>query len=82
MPQYGTPFSYLCIVNKRIDEKMDTKQKKQMNLLTAIEQIVEKAKDSKLSPNFYRKASQYIKYVSDKLNLTKWMLLVCTKAEW
>ena len=50
---------------------METKQKKQMDLLTAIEQIVEKAKDSKLSPEFYRKASRYIKYVSDKLNLTK-----------
>lgn len=49
---------------------METKQK-QMDLLTAIEQIVEKAKDSKLSPEFYRKASRYIKYVSDKLDLTK-----------
>ena len=44
---------------------MESKQKKQMDLLTAIEQIVEKAKDSKLSPEFYRKASRYIKYVSD-----------------
>ena len=50
---------------------MENKQKKQMDLLTAIEQIVEKAKDSKLSPEFYRKASRYIKYVSDKLDLTK-----------
>ncbi len=50
---------------------METKQKKQMDLLTAIEQIVEKARDSKLSPEFYRKASRYIKYVSDKLDLTK-----------
>jgi len=50
---------------------MEMKQKKQMDLLTAIEQIVEKAKDSKLSPEFYRKASRYIKYVSDKLDLTK-----------
>ena len=50
---------------------METKQKKQIELLTAIEQIVEKAKDSKLSPEFYRKASRYIKYVSDKLELTK-----------
>ena len=50
---------------------MESKQKKQMDLLTAIEQIVEKAKDSKLSPEFYRKASRYIKYVSDKLDLTK-----------
>ena len=50
---------------------MEEKQKKQMDLLTAIEQIVEKAKDSKLSPEFYRKASRYIRYVSDKLDLTK-----------
>lgn len=45
--------------------------RKQMDLLTAVEQIVEKARDSKLSPEFYRKASRYIKYVSDKLDLTK-----------
>ncbi|MBR6031502.1 MAG: ATP-binding protein [Bacteroidaceae bacterium] len=44
---------------------------RKMDLLTAVEQIVEKAKDSKLSPEFYRKASRYIKYVSDKLDLTK-----------
>ena len=50
---------------------MESKQKKQMDLLTAIEQIVEKARDSKLSPEFYRKTSRYIKYVSDKLDLTK-----------
>ena len=50
---------------------MEAKQKKQMDLLTAIEQIVEKAKDSKLSPEFFRKASRYIKYVSEKLDLTK-----------
>ena len=50
---------------------METKQKKQMDLLTAIEQIVEKAKDSQLSPEFFRKAAIYIKYVSDKLDLTK-----------
>ncbi len=50
---------------------METKQKKQLDLLTAIDQIVEKAEDSKLSPEFYRKASRYIKYVSDKLDLTK-----------
>ena len=42
-----------------------------MDLLTAIEQIVEKAKDSQLSKEFYRKADRYIKYVSAKLDLTK-----------
>ena len=50
---------------------METKQKKQMDLLTAIEQIFEKAKDSQLSKEFFRKADKYIKYVSDKLDLTK-----------
>lgn len=52
-------------------EEKKTRTKKQMDLLTAIEQIVEKALCSKLSPEFYRKASKYIKYVSDKLDLTK-----------
>ena len=50
---------------------MEKKDMKELNLLTAIEQIVEKAKDSQLSKGFYRKASRYIKYVSDKLDLTK-----------
>ena len=42
-----------------------------MDLLMAIEQIVEKAKDSQLSKEFFRKADKYIKYVSGKLELTK-----------
>ena len=46
------------------------KQKK-LDLLSAIEHIVDKAKDSQLSPEFYRKADRYIKYVSAKLELTK-----------
>lgn len=50
---------------------MERKETKKMDLLTAIEQIVEKAKDSQLSKEFYRKANKYIKYVSDKLDLTK-----------
>ena len=50
---------------------MERKDTKKMDLLTAIEQIVEKAKDSQLSKEFYRKANKYIKYVSDKLDLTK-----------
>ena len=44
---------------------------KKMDLLSAIEQIVEKAKDSGLSAEFYRKADKYIKYVSERLELTK-----------
>ena len=42
---------------------MERKETKKMDLLTAIEQIVEKAKDSQLSKEFYRKANKYIKYV-------------------
>ena len=53
------------------EKEKKTRTTKKMDLLTAIEQIVEKAKDSKLSPEFYRKTSRYIKYVSDKLDLTK-----------
>lgn len=48
---------------------METKQK--MDLLTAVEQIVEKAKGSGLSPEFYRKAARYIKYVAEKMELSK-----------
>ena len=50
---------------------METKKTKKMDLLMAFEQIVEKAKDSQLSKEFYHKADKYIKYVSDKLDLTK-----------
>lgn len=42
-----------------------------MDLLTAVEQIVEQAKESQLSKEFYRKADKYIKYVSEKMELTK-----------
>ena len=40
-------------------------------MLTAIEHIVDKAKGTGLSSEFYRKANKYIKYVSEKLDLTK-----------
>ena len=46
-------------------------RKSNLDLLSAIEQIVEKAKDSGLSSEFYRKADRYIKYVAEKLELTK-----------
>ncbi len=48
---------------------MATKQK--MDLLTAVEKIVDKAKGSGLSPEFYQKANRYIKYVSERLDLTR-----------
>ena len=41
--------------------------RKKMDLLTAVEQIVEQAKESQLSKEFYRKADKYIKYVSEKM---------------
>ena len=52
---------------------METSRQKQknMDLLSAVEHIVDKAKDSQLSSEFYRKADKYIKYVSAKLDLTK-----------
>ncbi len=44
---------------------------KKMDLLTAVEQIVEKAKGSQLNADFYRKTDKYIKYMSERLDLTK-----------
>ncbi len=40
-------------------------------MLTAIENIVDLSKDSQLLPEFYRKASRYIKHISMRLELTK-----------
>ena len=45
--------------------------RKQMDLLTAVEQIVEKAKGTGLSSDFYRKADRPIKYMAEKMELTK-----------
>ena len=42
-----------------------------MDLLQAVEKIVELAKDSQLSKDFFRKAGKYIKYLSEALDLTK-----------
>ena len=52
---------------------METSRQKQkkMDLLSAVEQIVDKAKDSQLSKDFFRKAGKYIKYLSEALDLTK-----------
>lgn len=51
---------------------MDTKKrtKEPLDLLTACEQIVTMAEDSRLSKEFFRKANTYIKYVSQTLDLT------------
>lgn len=45
--------------------------RRQMDLLTAVEQIVEKAQGSGLSSEFYRKAARPIKYVAEKMDLTR-----------
>ena len=54
---------------------METSEKRRtnrsMDLLTAVEQIVDKAKGSGLSSEFYRKAARPIKYVSEKMGLTR-----------
>ena len=73
MPQTGTSSSYLC---SKINEKasvMTAKQskKQELDLLQAVEKIVELAKDSQLSKDFFRKAGKYIKYLSEALDLTK-----------
>ena len=48
-----------------------TQGKRKLDLLSAVENIVELAKDSQLSPEFYHKAGRFIKHLSDKLSLTK-----------
>ena len=52
---------------------MTAKQSKrqEFDLLQAVEEIVELAKDSHLSQDFFRKADKYIKYLSEVLDLTK-----------
>lgn len=44
---------------------------KNMDLLAAVEQIVSKAMGSGLSSEFYRKADRAIRYVSEKMDLTR-----------
>ena len=50
-----------------------TKEKKssKMDLLSAVEGIVGLAENSQFSPEFYKKASRYIKYLGTRLNLTQ-----------
>ena len=42
-----------------------------MDILTTLDAIVDAAKDSKLTEEFYKKNSRYIKYVCSKLDITK-----------
>ena len=53
-------YGYIAVINKRIFD-METAIK-----LSAVENIAELAKESQLSPEFYRKASRFIKHLSDK----------------
>ncbi len=46
-------------------------KKQELDLLQAVEKVVELAKDSQLSKDFFRKAGKYIKYLSEALDLTK-----------
>lgn len=50
---------------------MERNKTKNYNLLMAIEQVVEKARDSQLSKDYLRKVAKHLKYMSDKLELTK-----------
>jgi len=52
-------------------EDKKTRTTKKINLLTSVESIVYLAKGSKLNKEFYRKADKYLKYMSEKLELTK-----------
>ena len=48
----------------RIKTHIKTTEPKRLNLLSAMEQIVEMSEDSNLSEEFLERAERYIKYVS------------------
>lgn len=52
---------------------METKKRttRKMNLLTAVEQVVELSKGSHLNDEFYKKAARPLKHLADKLELSK-----------
>ena len=52
---------------------METKKskKKGMDLLTAVEQVVEFSKGSHLNEEFFKKAAKPLKFISEKMELTK-----------
>lgn len=54
----------------RIKRHIKTTEPKRLNLLSAMEQIVEMSEDSNLSEEFLERAERYIKYVSKKMKLT------------
>ena len=47
----------------------EKKTTKKMDLLTAVEKIVDLSKGSQLKTEFYRKAARPIKYLMDKMEL-------------
>lgn len=54
-----------------MESAMKEKKSSGLDLLSAVEGIVDLAKDSQFSPEFYTKASRYTKYMGKRLNLTK-----------
>ena len=52
---------------------METKKRmtRKLDLLTAVEQVVELSKGSHLDAEFYKKAAHPLRYLSEKLELTK-----------
>ena len=54
-----------------MDTASKTQGKRKLDLLSAVENIVELAKESQLSPEFYCKAARFIKHLSGKFSLTK-----------
>ena len=63
-----------AVENKRIfdmETASKTQGRRKLDLLSAVENIVELAKDSQLSPEFYCNAKRFIKHLSDTLSLTK-----------
>ena len=60
----------LNVTQQATEEKTTLAEPKRLNLLTAIEQIVELSEGSTLSEEFYVKARRYVRYVAKKLSLT------------
>lgn len=61
---------HLSIAKKDENEVKPTPAPKRLNLLTAIEQIVEQSANSGLSDDFFKEARRYINHVAKKLSLT------------
>ena len=66
---------YIFAVETIIAIAMETNEKRKrtskMDLLTAVENIADMARDSQLSPEFYSKASRYIKLIATMFGLTR-----------